>query len=117
MQQVLYYDGTTLALHNPTDKVYAIERTLGTIEQMFKFAQDSLGLFIPLSDLIWRDVFPLMIQGVTVAKVIGKEDIGGITCDHLLFSRPGVDFQIWIPESGQPLPRKYVVTDTGTPRS
>lgn len=82
---------------------------------MFEFAQDSLGLFIPLSDLMWRNVFPLMMQGVTVAQVIGKEDIGGVTCDHLLFSRPGGDFQIWIPDSGRPLPLKYVVTDTGTP--
>ncbi len=34
---------------------------------------------------------------------------------HLLFSRPGVDFQVWVTDGGPPLPRKYVVTDTGTP--
>jgi len=36
-------------------------------------------------------------------------------CDHLLFSRPGVDFQVWVADTGRPLPRKYVVTDTTTP--
>ena len=40
--------------------------------------------------------------------------IGGVKCDHLLFSRPGVDFQIWVEEGGQPLPLKFVVTDTTT---
>jgi hypothetical protein len=34
---------------------------------------------------------------------------------HLLFSRPGVDFQVWVADSGKPLPYKYVVTDTTYP--
>lgn len=32
LQQILYYDGTTLTLHNPTDKVYATEPAPVTIE-------------------------------------------------------------------------------------
>ncbi len=55
------------------------------------------------------------MQDVTLAVVIGKTVIGGVKCDHLVFSRPGVDFQVWVADSSQPLPRKYVVTDTGTP--
>ena len=55
------------------------------------------------------------MQDVTLALMIGKEIIGGVECEHVLFSRPGVDFQVWVPTSGAPLPRKYVVTDTGTP--
>lgn len=113
--QVLYYDGTTVTLSHPRSNVYAREAAPPTIEEFFAFAQDSLGLWIPLSDLIWRDVFPLMMQDVTVAVVIGREEIDGVMADHLLFSRPGVDFQIWIPAAGPPLPIKYIVTDTGTP--
>jgi hypothetical protein len=52
---------------------------------------------------------------VTFAAVVGKTVINGVRCDHLLFSRPGVDFQVWVADSGRPLPHKYVVTDTGTP--
>ena len=55
------------------------------------------------------------MQDVTLAMVVGKAVIGGVKCDHVLFSRPGVDFQVWVADSGQPLPRKYVVTDTATP--
>jgi hypothetical protein len=47
--------------------------------------------------------------------VVGKAVIGGVKCDHLVFSRPGVYFQVWVADDGEPLPRKYVVTDTGTP--
>ena len=46
------------------------------------------------------------MQDVTLALNVGKEVIGGVKCDHLLFSRPGVDFQVWMPDSGAPLPRQ-----------
>ncbi|MEN8752964.1 MAG: DUF2092 domain-containing protein [Desulfobacterales bacterium] len=112
--QVFYYDGKTLTLYNPTDTVYATEAAPGTIEEVLDFTRESLGLMIPAADLIYRNAFPLLIQDVTLAKMVGKAVIGGVRCHHMLFSRPGVDFQVWIADSGQPLPYKYVVTDTGT---
>jgi len=115
INQVFYYNGKTLTLYNPSDKVYATESAADTIEEMLNYARESLGLMIPASDLLYRNAFQLLMQDVTVAMVVGKTVIGGVKCDHLLFSRPGVDFQVWVPESGRPLPRKYVVTDTGTP--
>ena len=115
LEQSFFYDGKTLTLYNPTDKVYATVPAPGTIEEMFDFARESLGLGAPISDLLYSDAFPLLMQDVTLAVVVGKAVIGGVTCDHLLFSRPGVDFQVWVADAGSPLPRKYVVTDTGTP--
>lgn len=115
IDQVFFYDGKTLTLYNPPDKVYATEPAPGTIEEMFDFTRESLGLSVPAADLVYRDAFPLLMQDVSMAVVIGKSMIGGVRCDHLLFSRPGVDFQVWVAESGPPLPYKYVVTDTGTP--
>jgi hypothetical protein len=82
---------------------------------MLDFARESLGLGIPAADLIYRNAFPLLMQDVTLAVVLDKTVIGGVRCDHLLFSRPGVDFQVWVADSGHPMPYKYVVTDTGTP--
>ena len=113
--QIFYYDGTTVTLYNPSDKVYASMPAPATIDEMLDFGRESLGLGYPISDLVYRNAFPLLMQDVTLALMIGKEVIGGVECEHLLFSRPGVDFQVWVPTSGVPLPRKYVVTDTGTP--
>jgi hypothetical protein len=64
--------------------------------------------------LIYRNAFPLLMQDVNLAMVVGMAVIDGVKCHHLLFSRPGVDFQVWVADSGPPLPRKYVVTDTAT---
>jgi hypothetical protein len=115
MEQIFYYDGNTLTLYNPSDKIYATEPAPPTIEEMLNFAGVSLGLVLPVADLVYRKAFPLLMQDVTCGVVVGKATIGGVKCDHLVFSRPGVDFQVWVADSGQPLPRKYVVTDTGDP--
>jgi len=115
IEQNFFYDGKTLTLCNPLDKVYATVPAPGSIEGMLGFARDSLGLIIPVGDLVYSNAFPLLMKDVTLAAVVGKAFIGGVSCDHLLFSRPGVDFQVWIADGGKPLPMKYVVTDTGTP--
>jgi len=115
IDQIFYYDGKSLTLYNPADKVYATEPAPETIEELLDFARETLGLLVPAADLVYRNAFPLLMQDVTFAAVIGKAVIGGVKCDHLLFSRPGVDFQVWVADAGQPLPYKYVVTDTATP--
>lgn len=115
VEQDLIYDGTTLTVYNPPQQAYASVAAPPTIPGMFEMASDSLGLYIPITDLIWPDVFPLLMEGVTMAAVVDQELVGGVICTHLVFSRPGADFQIWIPVEGAPLPLKYIVTDTSTP--
>ena len=115
LDQVFYYDGKTLTLHNPTDKVYGSEPAPATIEEMLHYASDSLGLIIPAADLIYHNAYPLLMQGVTSATVVGKTVIKGVVCDHLAFRRPDVDFQVWVADGARPLPCKYVVTDKSTP--
>jgi|GEM_PF-189257 len=115
MDQRFFYDGKTLTLYNPSEKVYATETAPDTIERMIDFARETVGILLPAADLLYRDAFPLLMQDVTLAALVGKTVIGGVKCDHLLFSRPEVDFQIWVSEGKQPWPRKYVVTETVTP--
>ncbi len=115
VDQIFYYDGKTLMLYNPSYNVYATKPVPDTFEELFLYMYESLGFAVPVSDLLYKDAYPLLMKDVMMAKVIGKNNINGTTCDHLLFSRPGVDFQVWITEGIKPLPLKYVVTDTTTP--
>jgi len=115
IDQRLYYDGKRLTLFNPTEKVYASEAAPATVEKTIDFARETIGILLPAADLLYRNAFPLLVQNLELAAVVGKAVIGGVRCDHLLFSRPGVDFQIWIAEGPRPWPHKYTVTETGTP--
>lgn len=111
VHQSLYYDGKTVTLFNATKNYYASVAAPDSIESMLGFINTSLGFIAPASDFLYRDAFPLMMQNVYSAIIVGKTSIGGVPCVHLAFSRPDIDFQIWIPETGEPLPSKYVVTD------
>ena len=116
INQDFYYDGESLTLYDPPNGVYATTPAPGSIEEMFDFTRESLGLLIPVSDLVYRNSFAILMQDVTSAMVVGKTQIGDLTCVHLAFSRPDVDFQVWVAEGEQPLPCKYVVTDSSTPK-
>jgi hypothetical protein len=115
MDQRLYYDGKAMTLYNPNEKVYATQPAPDTIEKMIELARERIGILLPAADLLYRNAFPLFMQDVTLAVVVGEAVINGTRCTHLLFSRPQVDFQLWIADGDQPWPLKYVVTETGAP--
>jgi len=118
LAQGYYYDGKTLTLFNPQQKVYATVDAPPTIEQTLDFARDTLDVNAPASDLLYRDAYEMLMQDTTVGFVVGKSFVGGVRCDHLAFRKGDVDWQIWIQEGATPLPRKYVITSPkvlGTP--
>ncbi len=110
VDQVFYYDGKSLTLHNPNDKVYATIAAPGTIEQTLDFARTALDIIAPAGDLIYANAYDLLMTDVTEGFVVGKGVIEGVRCDHLAFRAPHVDWQIWIQEGAEPLPRRLVIT-------
>lgn len=114
LDQELYYNGKSIVVFSPARKIYSSVPAPDSIDAALRFARETLGIGYPAADLMYSDTFPLLTKNVISASVIGKEMIAGHRCDHLLFTLPGVDFQIWIADRGDPLPFKYIVTDTGT---
>lgn len=110
IDQVFYYDGKRLMLHEPARKVYATVPAPGTLEEMLEFARTKLDVFAPGGDFVGRDAYPALTDGVTSAFVVGKAVVEGVTCDHLAFRAPHADWQLWIEHGSRPLPRKLVIT-------
>jgi hypothetical protein len=110
VNQVFVYDGKTLTLHNPQDKVYAQVAAPDTLDGMFEFARTKLDIVAPASDLMYKNAYDVLMDGVTDGFVVGKAVIEGVRCDHLAFRAPQVDWQIWIQEGAQPLPRRFLIT-------
>jgi hypothetical protein len=57
MDQRLYYDGKTMTLFNPAEKVYATEAAPPTVEKMIDFARETIGILLPAADLLYRNAF------------------------------------------------------------
>ena len=116
INQTFYYDGKTLSVNLPDEKYYATAQAPPTMEAMLDFARDKLDVIAPGSDLIYKNAFERLTQGLTSAFVVGKAVIGGVRCDHIAFRNAEVDWQIWIQEGDKPLPRKFIVTSKRMPR-
>ena len=117
VEQVFVYDGKSLTLSNPQEKVYAQVPTPGTLEEMFDFARTKLDIVAPAGDLAYKNAYDILMDGVTEGIVVGEAVIEGVRCDHLAFRAPELDWQIWIQQGAQPLPRKLVITTLDLPNA
>nr|MBS0022416.1 DUF2092 domain-containing protein [Gammaproteobacteria bacterium] len=115
IDQVVFYDGKRLTIYNPAQNYYAVSPAPDTLDDALHFARDALDIVPPSGDLIYNNAFELLTANVTSGMVVGKSIIGDVKCDHLAFSGPVVDWQIWIADGEQPLPRKYVITTKDDP--
>jgi hypothetical protein len=77
---------------------------------MLDFARNSLDVVAPAGDLLYKNGYEILMNGVLSGFVVGKAVIEGVRCDHLAFRTPATDWQIWVQEGAQPLPRKMVIT-------
>ena len=67
VNQVLYYDGTSLTLDLPDQKYYATVAAPPTIEETLDFALEKLNLIAPASDLFYMNAFERLTEGLTSA--------------------------------------------------
>jgi hypothetical protein len=115
VRQRFLYDGKSLTLYEPGHNVYAQVDAPATLDDTLDFARTKLDIIAPASDLLSTKAYDILTQGVTEGMVVGKAVIEGAVCDHLAFRAPEVDFQVWVQEGAQPLPRKFVITTRDLP--
>jgi hypothetical protein len=119
VNQEFYYDGKTLTLYNPDQKYYATVEAPPTIDQTIDFARESLDVYAPGGDFLYKNAYEILMEDVVSGFYVGKSVVGGIKCHHLAFRGNEVDWQIWIQEGNKPLPKKFIITTkwmTGAPQ-
>lgn len=109
-EQEFFYDGESLTLHDGATNYHATVDAPATLDGMLDFARDSLDVTAPASEFIYSNNFEVLMEEVKSGFVVGTSFIDGTACDHLAFSAPGTDWQIWIQQGDKPLPRRLVIT-------
>ena len=117
VEQAFYFDGKSLTIFNPGEKYFATVAAPGTLEEMLDFARTRLDIVAPAGDLVYGNAYDILMTDVTQGFVVGKAVVEGVRCDHLAFRAPHVDWQIWIQEGKEPLPRKLVITTRDQPNA
>lgn len=110
VEQEFLYDGKNLTLHDVAAGYYATVEAPDTLEGMLDFARESLDIVAPGGDFIYSNAYEILMEDVETGFVVGEAMVNGVVCDHIAFSKPGTDFQVWIAQGDEPLPLKVVIT-------
>ena len=107
---VILFDGQKITAYSATQGVYAQSEKQGSIDEVLVYFLRDLQMRLPLA-LMFRSDFPEEMQKRLVA--LAFVEISAVTdtpCVHLAGRTDEIDFQVWIPETGDPLPRRLTLT-------
>jgi hypothetical protein len=108
--QEFYYDGKSLTLYNPKEKMYATTAAPATLEEMLDFAREKLDVIAPAAEFLYKNAADKMLKEASSGFVVGQSVVGGVKCAHLAFRGAEVDWQVWVEDGTRPLLRKFVLT-------
>lgn len=101
-----FYDGRTVSLRGDANKVWARTSVPGNLDDMLDDIARRYGLPVSIADVIYASPYDAFIGRTTKGGFVGRETIEGVACAQLAYSDAFVDVRVWIPSSGQPLPRR-----------
>jgi hypothetical protein len=110
-KDLVSFDGKDMMIYAARDNIYATSCRQGTLDQAIKYVLDDLKIRMPLA-LLFLSTLPgeLVNLGVS-ADYVEKTTITDMPCDHLAVrTAGGVDFQVWVAQGSEPLPRRIVIT-------
>ncbi len=113
----LWYSGDTLTILDSPHMAYTTLTVPPTLDGMLDRIADMDNLTFPLSDFAASDLCQVVHKQATYGGYVGVGDVNGVDCDHVAFSSPTADFQLWLDRSGKPIPRKVVINYRSLPGS
>ncbi|HRF06581.1 DUF2092 domain-containing protein [Accumulibacter sp.] len=106
----LYYNGKTVTAIGPARKFYAQQEAAGsTLDAVLQQEHPGADTLAPFVDLLVSDPYARLSKDLASALLVGQSTIAGVTTDHLAFTAPGVDWELWIGAQDK-LPRLAVAS-------
>jgi hypothetical protein len=106
----LVCDGQGITLFNRAQNFYGTAPAAGSLDESMDAASEQFGIPMPLEDFVRSDPHKDLLRNVTSGNDIGPVTVMGVPCEHLAFAQDKIDWQIWIEDGPQPVPRKFVIT-------
>jgi hypothetical protein len=106
--QTTVFDGKTVQVVFSNEKVWASIDAPATIDAMIDMLAEKYETHISLADLLAASPYDSLMVGNTTGQSAVVE-LDGASFHHLSFSNENVDWQLWIPVSGAPLPKKFEI--------
>jgi hypothetical protein len=110
-----WYDGKNVTLLHIDKNLYATFSAPKDIDATVDFAVEKYGISIPIADLVYSDPYAVLIENVRSGFYEGLHIVSGVKCHHLAFTQENIDWQIWVEDGPQAVPRKLVITNKDLP--
>jgi len=106
------YDGKNFTVYSPKLGFYSTVPAPATNREVLDTLYQKFGIVLPLEDLFrWADPDGVRQQALKSAYFVGTATLEGIPTNHYAFREEDVDWEVWIQQGDQPLPRKLVIVD------
>jgi hypothetical protein len=112
-----WYDGKRVTVFDGAENVYASAAAPGKLDAMTDQLLEKQGFQPPLADFLRGNPYTVLKQHALLGAYLGLHDAGGVRCHHLAFVDKSFDWQIWIEDGTQTVPRKMVITYKQLPGS
>jgi hypothetical protein len=109
------YDGKRVTLYNPKTQSWGATDAPASIDETLDMLAVKYGMPMPLADLVFADPYKVLTENVRSGEHLGTGYVFDVKCHHLAFRQAAVDWQIWVEEGANPLPRKVVITFKESP--
>jgi hypothetical protein len=109
-KRVVVFDGKNLSAYGERQHVYASTELPGTLDNAIMYFVRDLKMRLPLAMLFVSNVIEEFERRITSLAYVETNTIKDVPCDHLAGSTDTVDFQIWVAQGGEPLPRRVIIT-------
>jgi hypothetical protein len=110
-KSLVVFNGKDLTVYTPDKNVYATIPKEGTLDQVIHYAIEDLKIRVPLAMMLLSTLPSEVDKLVVSAEYVETTAITDVPCDHLAVrTNTGVDFQVWVAQGSEPLPRRIVIT-------
>ena len=110
-----WYDGRSMTMLTVPANLYAASTAPPHIDAALNLALERHGIALPLEDFLFSSPYEVLMKEVTGGFYAGLHAVNGVACHHLVFTQEQIDWQIWIEEGRQKVPRKLVITNKNEP--
>jgi hypothetical protein len=107
-----WYNGKVLTIAAHPEKVFAQAPMPDTIDSTLDALAERYDLPLPMGDLLYSSAEKALLSPTTKGGYAGTETVAGTECTHLAFQDTGVEWELWIPVQGEPLPKRFKVVRT-----
>lgn len=104
-----WYNGKTVTIAAHPQKVFAQAPMPETIDRTLDALAERYDMPLPMGDLFYESAAAALLSDTTTGGYAGTETVGDTPCTHLVFQDIGVDWELWLPLGGDPLPRRFKV--------